>query len=390
MIDLKRFSIRRQKYINAITFFITVLGIAGLVAAPDRTSDAAADGISVCLNTVVPSLFPFFVFSSLFIGLGFAQKIGRRTEWLMRPLFHVNGACSGIFVLGLISGFPVGAKTAVKLYQSGGCSKVEAERMLAFCNNAGPAFVLGTVGMGIWNSPSAGWILLSSQIAASVLTGILFSRIWRSSSQDRFSPAVLSQPKQERRPFFSVFVSSVRDAAVSMVYICAFIIFFAVIISMLQGFGIIPALAKGICAIFPFDLQTVENALAGVFEMTTGVRMVGNAAPVIRSLTLTGAILGWAGFSVHCQVLTFVYESGLSTAPYFWGKILQTVFSGLFTFLLSWLFHLDSVQTLSQAVPAFSSSFVFSYRYMLFSVCIGVALMCFGSLFVLLVQNRKN
>ncbi len=61
----------------------------------------------------------------------------------MAPLFRAGGACSSALALGFVGGYPVGARTAIALYENGQCSKTEAERLLAFCNNSGPAFILG-------------------------------------------------------------------------------------------------------------------------------------------------------------------------------------------------------------------------------------------------------
>ena len=138
-----------RKYIFIL---ITVAGLVGLVSSPSESFEASKEALNLCINVIIPTLFPFFVFSSLAISLGLADILGKIFGGIMKPIFNVNGSCSTAFILGLISGFPVGAKTAISLYQNGQCSKTEAERILSFSNNAGPAFVLGTVGIGIWNS----------------------------------------------------------------------------------------------------------------------------------------------------------------------------------------------------------------------------------------------
>ena len=40
----------------------------------------------------------------------------------------------------------MGAKAVAELYQQGLCSRQEAQRLLGFCNNSGPAFFIGVVG----------------------------------------------------------------------------------------------------------------------------------------------------------------------------------------------------------------------------------------------------
>lgn len=56
---------------------------------------------------------------------------------------------SGAFALamGITSGYPVGAKVASDLYKDNLCSKIEAERLIAFTNSSGPLFVIGAIGV---------------------------------------------------------------------------------------------------------------------------------------------------------------------------------------------------------------------------------------------------
>ena len=157
-----------------------LLGI-GLLAAtlallvdPQSAMEAARNGLALCGNVIVPSLFPFFVLSSLVVDLGLAGYLGRLLERVMRPLFRVNGACASALALGFIGGYPVGARTAIALYQSGMCTRTEAQRLLAFCNNSGPAFILGVVGAGVFASSRVGVLLCLAHALASVCVGVLF------------------------------------------------------------------------------------------------------------------------------------------------------------------------------------------------------------------------
>lgn len=128
--------LRQQKVRDALAGLALLIATAGLVAAPGEAIAGAKDGLVLCFNVIVPSLFPFFVLSSLVVDLGLAAYLGRALEGLMRPLFRVSGSCAAAVALGFIGGYPVGARTALQLYQQGLCSKPEAERLLAFCNNS--------------------------------------------------------------------------------------------------------------------------------------------------------------------------------------------------------------------------------------------------------------
>ena len=63
----------------------------------------------------------------------------------MRPIFNVPGEGAFAFIMGIISGYPVGAKIVSDFKSRNICTDVECERLLAFTNNAGPLFIVGTV-----------------------------------------------------------------------------------------------------------------------------------------------------------------------------------------------------------------------------------------------------
>ena len=71
---------------------------------PQESMEAAREGLRLCYNVILPSLFPFFVLSTLVVDLGLAGYIGRALEGLMRPLFNVPGACASAFASAKAAG----------------------------------------------------------------------------------------------------------------------------------------------------------------------------------------------------------------------------------------------------------------------------------------------
>ena len=124
--------------------------------------------------------------------------------------------------------------------------------------------------------------------------------------------------------------------------------------------------------------------------MTTGITAVGNNTPLVQGLTVTGALLGWAGLSVHCQVLSVVHESGLSTRPYFYGKLMQTALSATSTFLFSVFFTLPDKKDVfinysTSGLSPFSAS-------ELFALCtaISIFLLCAFAIVSELTDKKKE
>lgn len=334
-----------------------LFAVAALVIFPKESIAAAQSGLTLCLNVIIPSLFPFFVLSTLIVQLGIARYFGRVLEPVMRPLFNVGGACSTAFVLGFIGGYPVGAKTVISLYENGSCTKTEAERLLSFCNNSGPAFILGVVGAGVFSSSAIGLLLYLTHTLASICVGLIF-RYWGSGNK-KDSTARLPVPPPKR--FTPAFVDSVKSAFQTTLNICGFVIFFTIFIKLLFLSGFLPLLASGIGAIFApfgFDKAWAERLLTGLIELTSGVwTLQGAASELSRSMAMAAFMLGWAGLSIHCQVLSFIGDSGLSVRTYIYGKILQGSIAAVFAYFISriFVFDLPAAAYLARQVTALAS-----------------------------------
>lgn len=303
---------------------------AALMLYPQESMEAVRAGLELCFNVIIPSLFPFFVLSSLVVELGLAGYLGRALEPVMRPLFNVSGACASAFALGFIGGYPVGAKTAISLYQDGMCTKTEAERLLAFCNNSGPAFILGVVGTGVFSNSRVGMLLYLAHAAASVCIGLLF-RFYRRGGEKR--EEVRPTPKFEARRFTVAFTDSIKGSFLSTLNICAFVVFFTVVIKLLCLSGLLPAVAKGLGALLApwgFSAQWAERLLTGALELSSGVWSLTGEGALAGRVSMAAFMLGWAGISVHCQVLSFIGGSGLSVKTYLIGKFLHGSLSALF------------------------------------------------------------
>ncbi len=136
------FTVSIKKLLLPILFIIFTIS---LVLFSNSNLVASKTGLKLWANSVVPSLFPFFIATNLLSHTNVITYISKYCNKFMRPLFNVPGESAYAFILGLISGYPVGAKIVTDLRSSNLCTKDEGERMLCFTNNSGPLFILGTV-----------------------------------------------------------------------------------------------------------------------------------------------------------------------------------------------------------------------------------------------------
>ena len=248
-----------------------------LLRQAEMAAQAVRDGVQLCLTSVIPALFPFFAVSSL--------------------------------LLGLVGGYPVGARTAAELVRRGELSPAEGARLLTFCNNAGPAFAIGVAGVSVFGSARTGAWLYLLHCAAALLTGLLFCR--------RPLP-VTAMPKRPVPPQTGLtgqFLRAVEGAVSAMARVCGFVVFFLVLLRLAEGLiGPLPPLA------------------AGVLELTNGILRL---TPDRRGFVTAAALLGWGGLSVHCQTAAVTAGSGISLRLYVPAKAVQAALSAGLAALLA-------------------------------------------------------
>lgn len=173
---MKKFFVISLK--NLLFPILFTLFIVCLLAFSNSNLQAAKSGIALWANSVLPSLLPFFIATELLSHTNVISILGNMFGKLMRPLFRVPGEGSFAFMMGIISGYPTGAKIVTDFRKQRICTKAEAERLLAFTNNSGPLFIVGTVGISLFADTTTGFLLLITHILACITVGILF-RFWK-------------------------------------------------------------------------------------------------------------------------------------------------------------------------------------------------------------------
>lgn len=320
---------KRRYAALAAGWFLLLAFAALLFSFPEESAAAARQGIKLCLDLLIPSLFPFFVLSSLLISTGLAGLCARPLGRLMSPLFGVSGSGAAALILGAVGGYPVGARTLAQLVERQECSPEEARRLSLFCNNCGPAFFIGAAGAGVFGSKEAGFLMLGANLSAAILLGIFFRML-------RGRPA---QGMIHRRGEVSLSSLSaelpdcVRGAFTSTLNVCAYVILFSILTALTERSGVLPFLVETCSAPLPLEHSETlcRSFLVGLLELSTGSAALEKAAASPGALPLAAFILGWGGLSVHCQSLPFWRKAGVSAAPYLWAKLAQGLLSALLT-----------------------------------------------------------
>ena len=342
---------KRRLFREALFLPAALIAFLGFFLYAEAARDAVKEALLLAVNALIPSLFPAMTVSSFLIESELLTPLSLILDKPMRFFFRLPGTAAPAVILGFLAGYPVGARTAAALYRKGFLSRSEAERLLGFSNNSGPAFILGTVGLALFSSRQAGIVLMLAHLAAGLLLGILFSLYKR---REPLSPPVL--PGGSRPSFPAAFTEAVRSSALSLLSVTGFVVFFSAAVRVLHESRLLPRAAALAARCFPLSAGVLEGFFTGLIEMTGGLAKL---APFgAEHLALAAFLLGWAGLSVHFQVLSFLGECRLSVRPYLLGKFLHGVLSAAFASLLSSLLPVPAAagSVLPSGVPGFGAA----------------------------------
>ena len=244
--------------------------------------------------------------------------------------------------MGIISGYPIGAKIAANFRQNGICTKEECERLLSFTNNSGPLFIIGTVGITMFGNSTIGLLLLITHILACITVGIIF-RFWKfgKKSPDYVSTKTSASSRYKNVTFSNlgeVLGKSITNSISTILMIGGFVVIFSSIISILKSSGILSSLVVLLTPAFNFlhiDSSFVYGILTGLLEITNGISSVSsiNIKCISVNVIITAFLLGCGGLSVLLQVLSITSKTDLSIKPYFYGKLLHGVLAAFYTFI---------------------------------------------------------
>lgn len=291
-----------KQLINCIFAVILMLP---LILDSNTALQGAITGVELCLYTVIPSLFPFFYLSGIFLGtvnqlkVNFFRPIGK--------LCKIPRGAEPIFLFGLIGGYPIGAQSLHNAYASKLLSKKESERMLCFCNQAGPAFIFGVIG-SLFINRNIPFIIWSIIILSAIITAVIIPG--NKDSQCTYTVDFKIKP----------FEKAIR----ATVNVCGWVILFRVIITILQ---------RWILWILP---PTYAIIITGFLELTNGCMELMNIQNTAFRFIASVGFLSFGGCCVSLQTMSLI--GNLKGINYYFGKAIQTIIALLLAVIFLYVF----------------------------------------------------
>lgn len=257
-------------------------------------------GLMLWYQNVLPLLLPFMIISNLLL-LQAQKKKGN------------NSPCAFyILLLGLLCGYPLGAKIAADFTKSKLIDKSLANRLLPLCNNISPMFLCGY----IYHIILEGRVLLPSIILVIYIPYIivfLFSLFTYRKTTEKgiihFTDTAITAE--------SILLQSIHQITIVGVYIMLCSIAVALLWQM-------PCISLSYKAFF-----------ASIIEITQGTNRLTTLTlhPGIKTALILGAT-SFGGISALFQTYQVTRKSGLSMFYYTVIKIVCGVMTGFLSYLL--------------------------------------------------------
>ncbi|MBQ6825377.1 MAG: hypothetical protein IJP34_01795 [Clostridia bacterium] len=339
---------RFSRFINYITVLLVVFYSILLISNPQICKEATIKSILLCGRVIIPSFLPFIA-CVLFIsnsnslnGLNFLNPITLK-------IFKLDTENFLIFLLSFIGGYPIGAKLLSNAVENKKISAENAGKMLLYCTNAGPAFIVSAVGSEILHSQKAGVILLISHILSGVIIRFIAFPLTVSAKQNNQKPIDLNLADN--------FVLSVAEASKSVLSICVYVILFG-----------------GINAYILYLAKRIEflKVISLFLEVTNGITLTKN-------IYMISFLLGFGGIAVWCQIMSIAKNVKFSFFKFAFFRVLQGAISVFITFTLLKIFPV-TINTLSEGIKT-------EYFYSSFAVAISTSLMVL--VFIISLQTKK-
>ena len=317
------------------TFYFILLSVLFLcmLIFPKLTVSFASKGLMLWFQTMIPTLLPFMILSSLLIQLRLHRIICRLVSPILMPLFQVRSDCIYCIFFGFLCGFPMGAKIVAELYTNSYISEKEAAYLLSFCNNIGPIYFISIVLLGL---PTKTYLpFLLGMYGIPFFYGLVLRyTYYRNLSEKTISNLPFQAPMSDS------LTAKTGSSESFFLFLDNSIISSLNAITRLGGYMII----FNLCACIPYLLCNQFPLLFCTFncllEISSGIQhTLHTSLSMLSKILIIFPSLMFGGISCFAQTNSMIKDTGLSMITYTFHKIIQTFLCILYYIFLI-MFHI--------------------------------------------------
>lgn len=292
--------------ISIIAFVFTII----FIIFSDNIIPETKTALFFFFNNVFPVIFPIYVLSSFALSGNLPEILSRPFNKFFSKIFKLPPCALIAVVIGLLSGYPMGAKISSDMKDSGYLTGKEAAILCAFTNNIGPSFAIIIIGKKYLNNAWEGLKFWLAIVLSSLLCGLIICRFANKYYNDKIA---ITPVIGKRINFYKALSNGLNTS----LFIGAVIIFFSSVTSIIK--------------LFPFINDINESIIHSLFELTGGLRKLNIFLNDKYTKRLVLCLFcSWAGISSHIQVCGIMKSSNIRCSYYILLKFIQPVISCFF------------------------------------------------------------
>ena len=309
----------KKKIINIVVIISCIIVLIELLLNKILVFDTISYSLETWINSILPSLFPFFIISDILINYNITNYIPKSIRHIFTKLFNVSDNVITIFFLSLLSGFPSNARNTKTMYEMNLITKEEASHALIFTHFSNPLFILGTLAVFFLKNETIGYIILVAHYSSNIILGILTRKYNTISNIDY----TLVQGKSQNFP--PVFITAIKSSLDTLLTIFGTLTCFVVLSSII---------------INRLNLNCYNyTILKGILEITMGLKDLASLnIPDIYKVVISSMFISFGGLSVHMQVLSFLIDTDISYKPFFIARIFHAILAGTISYFIYIIF----------------------------------------------------
>ncbi len=303
----------KTKFINTIIILLCIITIIEIFLNKLLIFNTISYSLNIWINSLIPSLFPFFIISDILINYNITNYIPPIIKNIFKKLFNVSDNIITIFFLSILSGFPSSARNIKLMLDKKLITPKEATHTLIFTHFSNPIFILGTISILFLHNKTLGIIILLSHYIPNILLGIFTRKLNTPSNNKR--------RKEERHNFPQILINSIKKSLDTILLIFGILSICLVISSLL---------------INRLNLNSYNSTiLKCLLEITMGLKSLSELnIPNIYKTIISSMTLSFGGLSIHIQVLSFINEYNISYKTFFISRIYHSILSGILAYIL--------------------------------------------------------
>ena len=281
-----------------------------MLIEPTRAVNAAGNGLILWYQTILPTLLPFAILSSLFISGNMFYVLSDILYPIVRILLPVSR--EGVFPVfaGFLFGFPMGSRICASMVEEHKLSYDEANIIFVITNNMSPVFISSYIFHHALKAP--GLILpafLSLYLPPLLIGRILLHRHRSSATQKQKNTAPGFQLN------FKIMDAAIMNGFETLTKLGGYIMLFSILASLIHT--------------LPIPSAGVKASAVGLIEITNGINCIAGSPLALRSKYLLCILFtAFGGLSGIAQTSSMVAQSRLSIKRY---VLLKSIFSLLST-----------------------------------------------------------